>query len=57
VAFRKFAAVIAAAIALSGCVSILEGAYDDQARSQCEQERPSDRGGCLDRVDENRRDN
>lgn len=53
---RKFAVLIAAAITLSGCISLFEDAYDDQARSQCEQERPSERGGCLDRVEENRRE-
>jgi len=47
----------AAALALSGCVSTLDGAYDEQARRQCEREtRASERGACLDRVDQHRRE-
>ena len=46
-----------AAVLLSGCVSLLDDAYDDQARSQCDQEtRPSQRGACHDGVDQNRRE-
>lgn len=56
-AFRKFAALLVAAITLSGCVSLFEDAYDDQARSQCEEERAGSRGACVDRVEENRRNN
>lgn len=53
---RLVLAALAAAL-LSGCVSLLDSAYDEQARSQCDQEtRPSQRGECHDRVDENRRE-
>jgi len=53
---RRVLFLMLAAAALSGCVSMFDNAYDEQARTQCEQESgPRDRGGCLDRVDENRR--
>ena len=45
------------AIALGGCVSTLQGMYDDQARSDCDQiSRQSERSSCHDRVDRNSRD-
>lgn len=43
-----------ALLLLSGCASLLDGMYDDQARSDCEQAR--DRSGCYDRVDQHRRE-
>jgi hypothetical protein len=46
-----------AAVLLAGCVSTIQGAYDEHAREECERETsPRDRGACLDRVDQNRRD-
>jgi uncharacterized protein YceK len=52
---RRLLLVMLAAASLSGCISIIDNAYDEQSRTQCEQEtRPSDRGGCLDRVDRHR---
>lgn len=50
---RKVAVVLALMLA-TGCVSIIDDLYDDQARSDCSQSR--DRAGCEDRVDQNRRD-
>ena len=50
---RKFLAVVAM-LAVSGCASLIEGAYDEQARTECEQAR--DRSDCYDRVDQNRRE-
>jgi hypothetical protein len=42
----------------AGCVSSIEGAYDDQARSECDQQTAgSQRSDCYDKVDENRRRN
>lgn len=35
---RRILAVLAAAWALSGCASMLDSAYEDQTRRQCEQE-------------------
>jgi uncharacterized protein YceK len=52
---RKLLLVLAAAVTLSGCISTLEGAYDDQARAECENSPASQRGDCLDRVDQHRR--
>lgn len=53
---RRVFLILIAGIALSGC-SIFQGAYDEQARTQCEQEtRAPERGECLDRVDQNRRE-
>lgn len=46
---------VIAAFALSACIS-LDSAYDDRATRECERETSSrERGGCLDRVDDNRR--
>jgi hypothetical protein len=46
-----------AAVLLAGCVSTIQGAYDEHAREECERETsPRDRGACLDRVDQNRRE-
>ncbi len=46
--------VALALLTLSGCVSIIDSIYDDQARSECTQSR--DRSGCNDRVDQQRRE-
>lgn len=54
---RQLILSLAALMALSGCVSSLESAYDEHARTECERETStSQRGACLDRVDQNRRD-
>ena len=54
---KRLAFAVLAAAWLGGCASMLDDAYDEQARSQCEREsRPSDRGECLDRVDRIRRE-
>ena len=54
---RRFFMAVLAALALSGCVSMLESAYDNHARTECDREtRGSARTGCYDRVDQNRRD-
>ncbi|MEQ1619350.1 MAG: hypothetical protein ABL883_13520 [Terricaulis sp.] len=54
---KRLAFAVLAAVWLGGCVSMLDDAYDEQARSQCEREsRPSERGECLDRVDRIRRE-
>jgi len=54
---RRIVLSLVALVALSGCMGVLENAYDEQARSQCEQDtRPRERGGCLDRADQARRD-
>jgi hypothetical protein len=53
---RRALFAILAAMTLSGCISTLDGAYDDHARSECDRETSArDRGSCHDRVDENRR--
>lgn len=50
---RRIMAMLMAVFILAGCASL----YDDQARRQCEEEtRASDRGACLDRVDQQRRE-
>lgn len=57
--FRTLGAsfVLAAACALTGCISSLEGAYDDHAREECDsQTSGSARSDCYDRVEQNRRD-
>jgi hypothetical protein len=51
--WRKALAALAM-LALSGCVSVIDGMYDDLARKDCEQAR--DRAGCHDRVEQNRRE-
>ncbi|MEJ0060831.1 MAG: hypothetical protein WDM79_15165 [Terricaulis sp.] len=51
---RKLLLVLAAAVMLPGCISTLDGAYDDQARRQCENGPAAERGDCLDRVDRHR---
>jgi hypothetical protein len=48
-------AILGAAL-LGGCVSMIESAYDDHARAECEREGAPRRGDCLDRVEQNRRD-
>jgi hypothetical protein len=53
---RTIVAALAAAM-LGGCMSIIEGAYDDHAESECaEITDPSARRACLDAVDERRRE-
>ncbi len=53
---RIILAVTAAAL-LSGCAGVLGDVYDEQARTECEQNTDArERGACLDRVDQNRRD-
>ena len=53
---RQLILTLAALLALSGCVSTLESAYDEHARSECERETSAgQRGACMDRVDQNRR--
>lgn len=53
---RALIAVLAAAL-LCGCVSTLQGAYDDHARGECSEiTDPNARRACLDRVDQRRRD-
>lgn len=36
---RKALLMLAAALALSGCMSTLQGAYDERHQEECEQER------------------
>lgn len=52
---RRAAFAMLSALFLSGCVSIIDDAYDDQARRQCDESGGSV-GECYDRVDEHRRD-
>jgi uncharacterized protein YceK len=47
--------VALALMALSGCASILDGMFDEQARKDCDQA-SRDRSGCYDRVDQHRRE-
>ena len=47
--------VALALVTMSGCASWVDDAYDDQARTQCDQG-SHDRGGCYDRVEQNRRE-
>jgi hypothetical protein len=55
---RKLLLALAELTVLGGCISMIENAYDDQARSECDRESGArDRGACYDRVDQNRRDN
>lgn len=52
---RQLLLIVLAAATLTGCISTLDGAYDEQSRTQCEQETSArDRGECLDRVDRQR---
>ena len=53
---RRIVAMFLGALALSGCVSLFEDAYDDQARSQCDERSSRDRGACYDEVDRRRRE-
>jgi hypothetical protein len=54
---RKLLIVVLAAGALSGCVSMIDDAYDDEARSHCDQQvRTSQRSDCHDRVERERRE-
>lgn len=46
-----------AALALGGCVSTLQGLYDEQAHSDCDEvSSPIERSSCHDRVEQNSRD-
>lgn len=51
----RILAAALALMALSGCVSTIQGAYDEQARDECEQESAARRGACIDRVEQNSR--
>jgi hypothetical protein len=54
---RRALFALFAAAALGGCVSMLEQAYDERARDECDQNaRAGDRGLCYDRVEQHRRD-
>jgi|CXWL01.1.fsa_nt_gi hypothetical protein len=54
---RKSAIAALAALMLGGCMSTLEDIYDDRGREECEREtRPNERGECLDRHEQNRRE-
>jgi hypothetical protein len=53
---RRLILALCAAASLTGCVSYLDSAYDNQARDECEQAGPRDRAGCYDRVDQHARD-
>lgn len=51
------ACAVLSAMLLSGCVSTVEGAYDNHARAECDRETsPRQRGECYDRIDQNRRE-
>ena len=45
--------VALALLTMSGCASWIDDAYDDHARTQCDQG-SHDRSGCYDRVEQNR---
>jgi PBP1b-binding outer membrane lipoprotein LpoB len=52
---RALILALCSAVLLSGCISSLDAAYDEQSRTQCEQETNArNRGDCLDRVDRQR---
>lgn len=51
---RAATLVTLAALMLSGCISTLDGMYEDQARRQCEESEARHRGECHDRVDRQR---
>ena len=54
---RRLLTALLAALALGGCASMLQDAYDEQARTECEQiSNPGERSSCFDRVAQNRRD-
>lgn len=54
---RRLIFTALAALTLSGCASMIESAFDDHAREECDQTtRGSARGGCYDRVEQNRRE-
>jgi hypothetical protein len=53
---RSIAAALAVLV-VSACVSSIESAYDEHARSECDRESAaSERGACYDRVEQSRRD-
>lgn len=53
---RRVLIALAAAAALGGC-SIMQSAYDDQARDDCDNNASTaSRGACYDRVDQNSRE-
>lgn len=52
---RSLVAAALMTLALGGCISSIDNAYDEHARGECERETsPRERGECLDRVDRNR---
>jgi hypothetical protein len=54
---RKLLIAAIAALALSGCISMIDDAYDDEARSNCDQHtRTAQRGDCYDRVERESRE-
>ena len=55
---RRILLALFAALTLAGCVSSIEDAYDDQAKSECDRAARSgwDRADCYDRVDQYRRE-
>jgi len=54
---RRALLSLLAAMALSGCIETLQGMYDEQARSDCDEiSNRSERSSCHDRVDQNRRE-
>ena len=51
----KWLLAAVAAVMVSSCAAMLDDAYDDQARRECDQG-AHDRSGCYDRVDQHRRE-
>lgn len=53
---RRVLIALSAAALLGGC-SLLQSAYDEQAREECDNaSTASSRGACYDRVDQNSRE-
>jgi hypothetical protein len=48
-------AAVLAFVLLSGCTSLIDNMYDDAAREECDRS-ARDRGGCYDRVEQQRRE-
>lgn len=54
---RRFLLALIASATLGACIPLLEDGHDSRARQECDRAtRPSDRGECYDRVDQNRRE-
>lgn len=53
---RRLILAAAAAFMLSGCVSYLESAYDDEARANCYEQRRTGAESCWEIVDRQRRE-